>query len=421
MFIRKDNAEPTAEQLVAAEASKAREDGGEGHFVTRHDFGTLGKFERTPSGGVRIPAHLTRVGVFTYRKSDGSPFRELRPSDEVFKDDSLSSLAGAPVTDLHPKSMVGPSNWKNLAIGHVSEKVDQTDERFVTSHLLVQDSAAIDKIASGQRREISMGYTCRLDHTPGTFNGQEYDAVQRDIRYNHAAIGPTKWGRAGSEVQMHLDSMDNTLVPVPPEPKKQEKATMKTVRIDGRDYEVGSAEHLAKLDEMADARVAEVQAKLDEANGTIAGQDTQIEEMQASLDAANDPETIAEAVKIRADLEARARKVLGEDAVFDDMTDVEVMSEAIYKVDESHAFDEHTSEDYIRGLFTAVTNVTKKDSGNLGKTRRLTRDEDNGKPFGKDKDEDEDEEKADAGLARKKFLQDSRNAWKRPLAYSKDN
>ncbi len=40
---------------------------------------------------------------------------------------------------------------------------------------------------------------------PGTHRGERYDAVQTSIRYNHVALGPKDWGRAGSEASLRLD------------------------------------------------------------------------------------------------------------------------------------------------------------------------------------------------------------------------
>ncbi len=66
--------------------------------VLRFDFnGSSGEFKRTPQGFLRVNARLTKVGIFKY---DGG--REYRSEEEVFRVDSLVSLKGAPVTDLHP-------------------------------------------------------------------------------------------------------------------------------------------------------------------------------------------------------------------------------------------------------------------------------------------------------------------------------
>jgi hypothetical protein len=66
--------------------------------VLRFDFnGSSGEFKRTPQGFLRVNARLTRAGVFKYDSG-----REYRSAEEVFRADSMASLQGAPVTDLHP-------------------------------------------------------------------------------------------------------------------------------------------------------------------------------------------------------------------------------------------------------------------------------------------------------------------------------
>lgn len=177
--------------------------------VQRFDFASIGKKPtRTSQGFLRIDANLTRVGVLLYRNEDGSVRRELRHPDEVFNADSLASIAAAPVTDLHPSDgLVTPDNVGDHRRGHVSDMVTtDSGKRFITAPIYVEDRSLIDLVERGDRRELSPGYTCVLDETPGNWNGERYDAIQRDIRYNHVALGPKGWGRSGSEVALKMDS-----------------------------------------------------------------------------------------------------------------------------------------------------------------------------------------------------------------------
>lgn len=180
------------------------------HFeIDDSSFREDGKIKRTPIGGIKVPASLTRVGVFDYLAPDKkSIIKELRPPEEVFKQDSLLTLEGSPVTDLHPnQKKVNPINYKNLSCGHV-QNVRQ-DGDMVVADVYVQDESLIKKIESGERREISLGYDCTIVRQPGVWNGQRYDQIQTNIVYNHTATGPKNWGRAGSEVKLRLDSNGN--------------------------------------------------------------------------------------------------------------------------------------------------------------------------------------------------------------------
>ena len=422
-------------QLAAIEAAKmARGDSGD-EFVTRLDFSRLGRAERTPSGGVRVPAHLTRTGVFSYLRADGSHFRELRHPDEVFDGDSLSSLAGAPVTDLHPGQMVSASNWRDLSIGHVGEKVSKQD-RFVHAQLFIQDEKAISAVERGDRQEISMGYTCRLDMTPGEYNGETYDAVQRTIRYNHAALGPSKWGRAGAEVSLHLDSVNHSIFPDLPETTK-ETTIMKTIRIDGRDYEIGSEAHIAKLDEMRSAEIATIQSKLDETEGRLAAETKRADELKGKLDSATSQTRVDALVATRVDLLNKAHQILGSDAKLDGLTDRAIMIRSLRK-DEGNPFEEEDEEekkdsrysiDYIRGMFehTAKSAQTQSNedggSGSGGAFDAARRAAEtaggNQPPVRTDGNNRQQRYKYDAKGARADVMDDTENAWKQPLSATK--
>ena len=94
---------------------------------------------------MKISANLTRTGILTYRRPDGQVVRELRLPDEVFHEDSIKSMAGTPVTDLHPPTLVDSKNARKHTVGFVSERVRQ-DGPFVQAEITIQDQEVIDKI-----------------------------------------------------------------------------------------------------------------------------------------------------------------------------------------------------------------------------------------------------------------------------------
>lgn len=152
---------------------------------------------------MKVAGRLTRTGVLPYHQADGSVFNELRLPEEVFKTDSLATLAHAPVTDLHG-GMVSPDNVQTLGVGFVSDDVKQ-DGRFVAGSAIIQRQDTIGKVSRRELCELSPGYRCWVENTSGEYNGQRYDGIQRDIVYNHLALGPKDWGRAGNEVALRLD------------------------------------------------------------------------------------------------------------------------------------------------------------------------------------------------------------------------
>ncbi len=184
-------------------------------LATRYDNAPLRKATRTPQGFLKAPARVTRAGVFQYTRADGSTSHELRHPDDVFDSGSLASLASAPVTVDHPATPVTAANARDHMVGFGSES-PRRDGDFVESALTITDAAAVARAElprtdSAVLCEVSLGYTARIVPETGVYQGQRYDARQRDIRYNHIALGPKGWGRAGESVKLFAsDSADPT-------------------------------------------------------------------------------------------------------------------------------------------------------------------------------------------------------------------
>ena len=151
---------------------------------------------------------VTNVGVFTYRDKDGKIIRELRPPEEVFDENSLNSLKLKPVTNNHPKDLVTIDNVKKYEIGTTGDSV-YSDFYAVSVPISIRDEKSINDVKNG-KRALSCGYTADLDFTPGNWMGIPYDAIQRNIRYNHVAI--VDKGRAGDLAVMRLDSNEAILI-----------------------------------------------------------------------------------------------------------------------------------------------------------------------------------------------------------------
>lgn len=285
--------------------------------------------ERTPQGGLRVPANLTRSGVFNYRNQDGSLRREYRPPAQVFDAASLKSLEDATVTDLH-QGMVTPANYASLSKGHVRDV--KRAGTFVSGAVLVQDAGAVAAVEAGTRKELSCGYSCDLDPTPGrTDAGEEYDAVQTNIRYNHVALLPVGEGRAGREVALRLDGAAYSCHDLGADLAiaRTEPGQMK-IRFDGKEYEAGSKEHLDATDAFyakAQADLARVTAERDQA---IRDRDS----ARADAADARDPAKLAARVAARAQLEADAKRLWPE-VKSDGLTDAQVREAVVLHGDDA--------------------------------------------------------------------------------------
>src|SRR5437868_1982387 len=91
----------------------------------RYDAGRLARAGKTPSGGARIRANMSRTGIQTYRLADGSVRREYRPAEEVFARQAADSFSAAPITVGHPSDAVTPANWAALSAGVVTGAVER--------------------------------------------------------------------------------------------------------------------------------------------------------------------------------------------------------------------------------------------------------------------------------------------------------
>ena len=110
-------------------------------------------------------------------------------------------------------------------------------------------------------KELSLGYNLTLEETPGVWNGQEYDAIQRDIRINHLAL--VREARAGDQARLNIDGRDPARTLKGGKVIMAKKTTPKknTRRADG----VLSPEELAKaIEEYRARRAQRMAAKTDE-------------------------------------------------------------------------------------------------------------------------------------------------------------
>lgn len=325
----------------------------------RFDVGAIGKLERTPTGGVRVPARVTRSGVFPYRRADGSTVLEYRPEAEVFAGPSLASLADCAVTVAHPASgSVTPETFKRDSVGYVRDPGTR-DAQFVATQLVVQDADAIARIDAGDLIELSCGYGCLLEMTPGvTPGGERYDAIQRDVVYNHVALLPRGGGRAGRDVALRLDG---AAVALPDSEPEQRNDSMKTEKIDGVDYTIGSpewtqanAQRLARLDADLAASCAkcdELTKQLDAVKAELAGKQAALDAQTAALACATDETKLDAHLDARAQLLARARSVLGTSTKLDGKTADTIRREVLTKLDGA-ACVEGKDESFVTAFFT---------------------------------------------------------------------
>lgn len=134
---------------------------------------------------------LGHVGVQQYHGKevgieDAEMIDVVREAEDVFDEDSLASMDGKPITLYHPEEMVTSENFKKYAVGFIRNVHRDGDN--VLGDLVINDMDAIEKIISGDLKDLSLGYQAKLVPTG---DGR---LKQKNIVINHLAIVPE--GRA---------------------------------------------------------------------------------------------------------------------------------------------------------------------------------------------------------------------------------
>ncbi len=174
---------------------------------------------------------IARSGVYQYRREelpslnlpdapyDKEVYSVYRPAIVLTKNkDKFTKL---PLTKEHPPTMVGPDNFKELAIGWSGDTAEvvmmreafyegdqsfptdikETGEIGIQSTCQLLDQEALEYYDNGVR-DVSPGYFAKFEWSEGkTVDGEEYDIIMSDIdEVNHLAF--TQRGRGGQGVAM---------------------------------------------------------------------------------------------------------------------------------------------------------------------------------------------------------------------------
>jgi hypothetical protein len=289
--------------------------------------------DRVPVSGLRRDsagnligiARAARTGIQTYAgyevgQPDKQTVRVYRPPEEVFNRDAMRSLAGVPVTIDHPPVMVDTENWKEYAKGETASDEIVRDGESVRVPFIIRDAEAI-KQAEDEKHEVSLGYGCELDFTPGTTpSGEAYDAVQRSIRINHFAI--VDKARGGPTLRIGDSEEDEPMT-----------TTTKPYVFDGITIQVTDAaeQALAKqagiitaLTDRAEKAETDLAAEKT-AKATLEGEKVALEQQ---LKDASDPSKLQAAAAARSDLVARAKALVPAIAV-DGKSDDDIRKEVV--------------------------------------------------------------------------------------------
>lgn len=317
---------------------------------------------------------VARLGVQVYYMEDGRTVREFRPAEEVFKDESLASYQGKPMTLDHV--FVNSENAKEVVVGSVTGKAEPLGSSVIAP-IVVYDNTAIQEAMAGNAKELSVGYSAILDETPGwgdpitgeyvlksdgdQFDApegwQEFDAIQRDIKVNHLAM--VYRGRAGI-AKLNMDGEQENPYTTDVDINKEDKQEMIKIKLDGaQEFEVAPeiASHIEALNAKADTAIAERDALKAKVDAMPAEIEAAVAKAKADADALAALVAVAAEAGVKADgLDAKGIKV----SYVKEISGLDVSEKSDAYIDA--AFDIAKESDKMAEVRKATTASDKSDS-----------------------------------------------------------
>lgn len=356
-------------------------------------------FHETPEGYLTGKLCVTGAGVFRYLGDSGKFVGRLRSVDEVKK--ATETINCKPVTLQHPNQPVTIDNVSDLQVGMSANDASFDGlNNWVT--VTVTDKNAVDAIKSGKVKAISMGYKCSINDNVGVWQGSKHEQEQRDMVYNHIAL--VREGRAGDQVKFMVgdsaefedvfdmaelttekketeklttsDGTDKSPKQViindkNVEPIKTQEQSMKTIQLDGVDYQADEKVIEALQASQSDAaeKLNEIHTLLDGVSELEAKVADLEEQLKNNIDEI-DETVIDSAVNAKLEILDVARAAGIECEVSDDVSDLKrkVIGVAFDGIDLESIEDEAS----INAMFASANKVIAdraemKDNGDCGK------------------------------------------------------
>lgn len=155
---------------------------------------------------------LSRVGVFEYFGKHISPdlppdevFSVYHPAEELSDPETIKSAKLIPWIAGHTMlGKVGKVQAEEKGVGGVTGEQIYFKDGILYGNLKLFSKSHADLVNIKGFKELSLGYTSKCEYAPGEWNGQPYQYIRRQFRFNHTATVPE--GRMGKIVSV-LDSV----------------------------------------------------------------------------------------------------------------------------------------------------------------------------------------------------------------------
>lgn len=253
---------------------------------------------------------ISRSGVFPYLgRQIGAPEPErvyfvYRPDSELADPETINSFKLIPIIDDH--TMLGPSE------DGMTPPESKGTHGVVGEHLAFKDgvlygnlkifSESLKRLIESGKKDLSLAYRCVYEKITGSYNGQDYQYVQRKLRGNHLAL--VNQARCAVAVldSMTWDSLDLNLKGfdmTEDEKKAAEQAKMAadsaklnetlaaiTKRLDAMDGDMKEikAAAEAKKAEDKDEKKADEKVEKEDDKKAMDAMDAKVAELTAALD-----------------------------------------------------------------------------------------------------------------------------------------
>jgi uncharacterized protein len=396
-------------------AKKPETEAPETALAWRQDRGELLEPVFREDGTALLEGVFARPGIYEYRQPDGSVVRELVPLETIHDPAYLETVARSVLTLEHPKvdaknavHVVNPDNYAEHSVGDVDGDVEIVkDTGFVRIKMAARRRDALDAIRRGVR-ELSPGYQCRLEMTPGTdpvFG--RFDAIQRDRRNNHVAI--VERARGGRDCAFRVDAA----VQIDTREHKED-ATMDellkmllALQLDGSTVKLDAdtrldAKMVRQIMEDMQGEIKKLKRDLEKKSGECDGYKAQVDELNSAKEKAAEEKPTPDQEKAdRLDwfktrsalLEiAKVRKVDG----YEDLDNSEIRRAIVKSVKPD--LREDASDEYISAAYDVITSVAKTDGEDKWDALRV-----DAKPETKPEDREDGTSGGWAGMVKNRF------------------
>jgi hypothetical protein len=339
------------------------------------------------NGFLRVKARIARAGVHRYKPEEvgvrsNEPYINVYHPPETLGDaETLKSLEGMVVTVGH-EWLEDCSDVKERQVGQIAGS-PEFNGNFIISDILITDKNVAEKIhETGELVELSPGYTSNPEFVTGVADGESYDIVKKDFRYNHVALLPQGRARGGSSIRITdekgEDEMTDKLVKLALDGGSTislDENSVSSVQalsddlkrsqdelVKAQDEIVGLEEKLAKLSEI-NSQMDALKAERDELAG-------QLDAVKAEMDKAMSPEALSAQADELADTREEAAAVMGEDQLPEELRKLgvaDLKKAVVQKHMDSlgRSLDgQDLTDDYVNGVWSTITATASKQGGN---------------------------------------------------------